>query len=225
MAKHSICAIPGCCYRVRMRGLCSNHYVEWLARGKECSVDGCHKLVCNGRGWCSPHYRRWLRHGDPLAGNAPHRAARQWIFDNRDHHGTECLIWPFGRTGNGYAVVRMDFKQKSMQTASRAMCEVAHGMPPHPWYEAAHSCGNGSGGCVNPLHLRWATPLDNRGDKLRHGTQSRGSSSATAKLTEAQVLEIRSMPDLPYSHIAKQFGVSAGTIRRIRKGIDWSWLK
>jgi hypothetical protein len=149
--------------------------------------------------------------------------AKRWVHEHARHRGRKCLIWPFARLQNGYGVVRMN-GAGSMQIASRAMCEVAHGKPPKPWYEASHSCGNG--GCVNPMHLKWKTPSDNRADKNRHGTAIRGSQHSRSKLSEGNVRKIRSLKGLvTQSSLAKRFGVAPSLISKVQNRIEWSWLK
>jgi hypothetical protein len=54
--------------------------------------------------------------------------------------------------------------------AHRLMCQLAHGDPPTPDHIAAHSCGRGHEGCVNPNHLSWKTYSENELDKRVHGT-------------------------------------------------------
>lgn len=33
------------------------------------------------------------------------------------------------------------------------MCELVYGKPPMPKHQAAHNCGKGNLGCINPKHL------------------------------------------------------------------------
>ncbi len=40
-------------------------------------------------------------------------------------------------------------------------------------------------------NLRWATPLENQRDRVKHGTATFGESTKRAKLTEAAVIDIR----------------------------------
>ena len=137
-----------------------------------------------------------------------------------------CVVWPFARMSNGYAVMRSDGK---VRLAHRVVCELVHGAPPSSKHEAAHSCGNGPGGCINPAHLRWATRLENDRDKLAHGTHLRGSRHGASRLTEQQVIEIRSRLAVDGAYgaagpLADEFGVSHATISRVRHGVDWGWL-
>jgi HNH endonuclease len=192
-----------------------------------CSIPDCgrpHK----GLGWCSKHYFRWKRHGDPLYRDAeapaPKRAAIKWIKDNANFSGAECLIWPFtARMTNGYGLVWWKGRKDG---AHRVMCEMVHGPAPSSKHQTAHSCGNGTGGCVSPRHLRWATPIENDGDKEKHGTRIRGEQIPWSKLTEDDVCVIRALIGKKTdTEIADQFGVSDGAIYLIRKGVNWKHVR
>lgn len=90
-----------------------------------------------------------------------------------------------------------------------------------------HDCDNPR--CVNPFHLRIGTHKDNTIDAIVRGR-------ATKKLTEEQVLEIRSncipsrmgrpTEDRPsgYDAYAKRFNVTARTIQNAYLGITFSHL-
>lgn len=105
------------------------------------------------------------------------------------------------------------------------MCMVAHGEPPTGSHEAAHSCGNGREGCVNPRHLRWATPVENQSDKVAHGTTYRGERHWSAKLTEVEVKEIRALlGTMSQAAIARLYGVDPSAVSEIKSGKTWGWL-
>lgn len=186
---------------------------------------------CNGdahgpgtaKGYCRAHYKRFRRHGDPLAGGTAMGARQRWIKDHVEHKGDDCLIWPFSRTESGYG----QFKVAGQSTiASRVMCEAAHGAPPTLDHQAAHSCGHGSSGCMNPRHLRWATRLENEADKIVHGTLSRGEKQGQAKLTEGDVRTIRRLAGTCFQRdLAKRFGVARSQVGRIINGERWAWLE
>lgn len=132
---------------------------------------------------------------------------------------TDCLIWPFARSGSGYGGLTVDRK---LRLVHRLACEARHGPAPSPLHEAAHSCGNGKGGCCNPQHLQWKTKKQNQADRVVHGTHSRGERCKTAKLTEADVREIfRLRRKMPMHEIAKRFGVSATTVNHIYHRRVW----
>lgn len=189
-----------------------------MANSRLCSIPNCGKPRI-GRGWCEGHYRRWRKHGDPHAGMTSPGAPRRFIEETAlPFRGDDCLTWPFARYYNGYGVVRVGGHN---HVASRYICTLVHGDAPQG-FEAAHSCGNGNLGCINPRHLSWKSPIDNAADREQHGTQPRGEKVPGSKLSEWQVKKIRSMAG---SHtqqsIADAFGVSRRTVGFILKGETW----
>jgi predicted XRE-type DNA-binding protein len=65
-------------------------------------------------------------------------------------------------------------------------------------------------------------------DKLIHGTVARGGRIKQAKLTEAQVREIRTLikkGGLTQEAIGARFGVRQGTVNNIARGKNWAWLE
>lgn len=90
-----------------------------------------------------------------------------------------------------------------------------------------HGCHSDSNPANNRLdNLRWDTRSGNESDKVANGTSNRGSRNRASKLSQAQVVEIKSRilvgeksPD-----IALIYGVSRGAINAIKRGRAWSWL-
>jgi hypothetical protein len=235
MATPRICSIPDCGKGIFARCLCAAHYTKLLRHGdplkgrarrkviSECSVDGC---IARGgrRGLCVKHYARWKRHGDPLVITmAPAGSHIEWLYQHVAYQMDDCLQWPFPRStkdGRGYT----DFRGSRIG-AHRAMCFLAHGDPSVPSLEAAHSCGKGHEGCVNPRHLRWATTRENEADKIEHGTRLRGMSIGNAKLTADDISAIRSLcGTMRQSEIAALYGVKQTTISAIKRRQIWAWL-
>jgi hypothetical protein len=71
-------------------------------------------------------------------------------------------------------------------------------------------------------NLAWGTTQDNANDKIRNGRQPRGELSATAKLTEADVREIRRLHgSMSLRALAAKFDVSHTAIRRAATGMKW----
>lgn len=115
-----------------------------------------------------------------------------------------CLHWPYNTSG-GYGQLRMNGGPKWVH---RLVCEATHGPAPTPKHEAAHSCGNGHLGCVNPHHISWKTRAENFADKLTHGTHNQGSKHPLAKLAEDEIREIRNLRGtLTQKEMARIFGV------------------
>lgn len=199
------------------------------ARFKACSIPDCngnaHADAKGARGWCRAHYHKWNRYGDPLGGRTRIGEAERWLQRHVRYSADECLIWPFSKGSRGYGRVQIG-EQKL--PAHREMCARAHGDPPTPKHEAAHSCGNGHLGCVNPRHLRWDTHQGNMSDTLEHGTHTRGERQPTHKLTEADVRSIRvayAGGTVSQQALACKFGIGQAQVGRIIRRERWAWLE
>jgi transcriptional regulator with XRE-family HTH domain len=103
--------------------------------------------------------------------------------------------------------------------AHRFMCSLVHGEPPTPKHTAAHSCGNGHGGCVNPHHLSWKTQAENLEDCRQHGTLVRHHGGNVRRVLPEEVRAIREARGFQtQGQLAAKFGVSEGTISDIWHG-------
>lgn len=231
-----ICSVDGCGKPIlNSRGWCSKHYQRWrrngdplLAKlirteaGQVCKADGCEREV-SAKGLCVNHYVRLRKRGsyEDDALSPRYRRRAKWLTAHADHDDDECLIWPFGASDHGRGQATLAGKHMS---APRAMCMLAHGKPPTERHHAAHSCGNGHSGCINPKHLRWATPAENEADKMEHGTLRRGTEINTNKLGEDDVMAIRASAESGVA-LARRYGVTPSAVSSIRTGKSWSWLK
>ena len=197
---------------------------------KPCAVSGCNRnasTTAGGRcGLCGAHYRRKRIHGDPLGGPPPRTAAGEplaWLQRHVVYSCDDCLIWPYSKSSTGRAVI---YFRGASTTAHRVMCVLAHGEPPAPQLDAAHSCGNGHLGCVNPRHLRWATRRENTEDSAEHGTMARGEHFPRARLRDADVEEIfRQLATETNKDIAARFGIDPSYVSQIRHGKRRAWMK
>lgn len=194
---------------------------------KPCCVENCkgnaHWTKKGIGGMCRSHWRRLQTHGDPNGGRPRNgetkRFYREVVLTCTDN---DCLIWPYARN-NGYGIMNFGGKAK---TVHRLACIEVHGNPPTPDHQAAHNCGNGSSGCVNPQHLEWKTPAENQADKVIHETDNRGERCAASKLTTAQVREIRALKGrMTQTQIGEIYGVNYITIGDIHNRRTWAWLE
>lgn len=210
--RRAICETEGCERKVFARGLCSTHYMNGDFR-PACSIDGCSRKAA-AKGLCSAHYKRFMRHGSPyVVMRQANGTYRKWLEAHVNHEGDVCLIWPFARDRNGYG-------------PSREMCRLAHGEPPTPDHQAAHSCANGHEGCVHPVHLRWATRLENQGEMVAHGHSNQGERCPITPLTENDVREIRRLKGtMSQRAIAKRYGICHQTVGNIHRRKTWWCLE
>lgn len=199
-----------------------------MAAKRICAVDGCCKTDTIVRGYCRIHYHRFMKYGDPLAGPTFNGEPLAWLEARVRHADKDtCLIWPYARHeanrgGRGYGKVFIGGEQRF---AHRVMCTLAHGDPPTPKHEAAHTCGKGHEGCVNPNHLRWDTTQGNADDRRVHGTVNKGSRNGRAVLSEDDVRQIKSLlGTMSQRAIAERFGVSRWAVTDIANGRRWAWL-
>lgn len=74
-------------------------------------------------------------------------------------------------------------------------------------------------------NLEWCTKLENQNHAVRTGLMQKGQNRPSAKLTEAQVLEIYKLKGiLKGQDIANKYGVSKNTINCILRGSKWNYL-
>lgn len=86
-----------------------------------------------------------------------------------------------------------------------------------------HTCDNRP--CCNPKHLVPGSIADNNRDTVERGRQAWGERSAKAKLSEADVIEIRRLAGtVPFSVLAVRFGVSDRAVRYAASGERWRHL-
>ena len=88
--------------------------------------------------------------------------------------------------------------------------------------EAAH--GDGSPANAALSNLRWDTPAGNNADKVKHGTAIRGERHSMAKLTNADVLAIRS-DQRTQRVIARDFCINQAHVSLIKSGRAWAHLQ
>ncbi|MGC4107812.1 MAG: HNH endonuclease signature motif containing protein [Thermomicrobiales bacterium] len=137
------------------------------------------------------------------------------------NESTECIEWSKGRDKDGYGIegVKRDGKWTSVR-AHRLAWTVVHGEIPKGMF-VCHECDNPS--CINVAHLFLGTARDNSDDKVSKRRHLFGESSAFAKLTEREAIEVRAS-ELPYDTIANQYHITRVEVIRIKQGKVWSHL-
>ena len=144
---------------------------------------------------------------------------RFWSKVDRSGGPDACWLWTahrhkgYGRFGVGSTV----------QAAHRISWELTNGPIPRGMH-VLHDCPGGDNpACCNPAHLRIGTHIDNMADMSAKGRRApilvrRGELHGQAKLTDAQVAEIRrryAAGGISQPNLAKEFGVSQSHICRL----------
>jgi hypothetical protein len=143
--------------------------------------------------------------------------AYKWLVAHKDYpHQDWCLVWPFARDKHGRGMLGY---LGVHYWAHRFMCQLVKGDPPTPAHTAAHSCGNGHGGCINPHHLVWKTQAENLEDCRAHGTLVRHHGGNVRRIMPEEVEAIRGARGFQtQAQLAAKYGVSEGTISDIWHG-------
>jgi len=142
---------------------------------------------------------------------------RFWQRVNRSDDPDSCWPWTGSKHADGYGKLRW---HGGNVLSHRKAYELANGDIPEGLC-VRHKCDNRP--CCNPAHLEVGTWADNVNDKVSRGRHRRGENAGTAKLTAANVEEIRrsfrngtSRYDLAY-----RFDVSHTQICNIINGKRW----
>lgn len=135
-----------------------------------------------------------------------------------------CWIWVGTLNHHGYGNFR-GFNGKN-DKAHRFSYRLHYGKFDES-LEILHSCDNPA--CVNPKHLSVGTHDTNMEQMVERGRSipMRGENAFNNKLTEEQVLEIRSRysnGNGTYKSLSGEFGVSVGHIKNLVIGKSWAWL-
>jgi len=140
-----------------------------------------------------------------------------------DKSGGESACWPWTGCVNvyGYGVSRFLWKQTR---AHRLAYSFVNGWIPKGM-SVLHHCDNPP--CCNPSHLYCGTQKENMADRSARGRNPHGESAYQSKLTNKQVLEIRTLyaeTKMSRKEIANRFQIAVGTLQKILYGDTWKHL-
>jgi hypothetical protein len=139
----------------------------------------------------------------------------------RVRHKTKGNILKNHLTPNGYFYARFN---KQTLTVNRLICLAFHGEPPTQKHQAAHN--NGIRTDNRPDNIRWATREENYQDQILHGTSKKGEQHHLSKLTDKDVLKIRSLAraGMLQRSISEIFGIKNGAVSRIINYKRWAHI-
>ena len=175
-----------------------------------------------------------------LAGDFTHASARR-LWSKIDRRSADaCWPWTCGLS-HGYGALRIGHGRKV--PAAGAVFALINGSVPAGKL-VRHSCDNPP--CCNPAHLLLGDDKDNADDRTARGrdepnrargdrsgsrlhpeTRPRGERAAKAKLTEADVREIRRRSEAGEGlrALGRAFGVSGNAIRDVCLGKSWAHVR
>lgn len=132
----------------------------------------------------------------------------------------QCWEWQSTRNLRGYGKFWLHGRTDLAHRVSYKL----HKGPIPAGLQVRHTCDNPP--CVNPSHLLVGTGKDNARDAIERDRYRRGSANGRAKLTEAQVTEIRRCSDDGETQVsmARRFGVSRAAIQWVLNGRSWAGL-
>lgn len=215
-----------------------NEYAPWVAKyGLQYEYGLC-QCGCGEK----TAIARWTKSTKGIAKGKPYRyinghsrivpiATRFWQFVTI---GTfdECWLWQGGVNASGYGIMWAGGRAEG---AHRISWEIHFGPIPDG-SQVLHKCDvNYASGdftnrrCVNPHHLWLGTNQENNADMMEKSRDRHinGESHHAAKLTKAQVLEIRSLcaQGMAQPEIAERFGISQTHVSAINLRKVWRHIR
>lgn len=142
-------------------------------------------------------------------------------YRNRQGHPVaEPRLMSPGRRQDGYRVIKLG---RHHQTGVHILVLTSFvGPRPAPDMECRHLDGNRANNHLG--NLRWGTRSENYDDRRGHGTTNDGERHGNARLSNAQVKEIRAST-ASIRDLASRYSVSPITIGKITSGASWQGIE
>jgi hypothetical protein len=134
-----------------------------------------------------------------------------------------CWGWSGTLDEKGYGRVRTWVEDRWIPRLAHRVSWELHRGPIPEGLSVLHSCDCPP--CSRPDHLFLGNQLDNMQDCASKGRRPRGEQSVTAKVTEAQVIEMRqrfAAGERNYSKLGREYGISGAQARTIILREQWT---
>ena len=141
----------------------------------------------------------------------------------KDADPNRCIEWPFAKSKTGHGKISKNGKVIGPHRLALCIHEGRDAPPEGMW--CAHApiiCHNPS--CVNPYHLRWATPKENHNDMVIDGTDKIAGLNGRTILDPQKVREIRKSTEAS-TVLGEKHGVSRRAIEAVQKRETWAWVE
>jgi hypothetical protein len=148
------------------------------------------------------------------------RAIIRRFWPKVDRSGGPDACWPWTATASRYGYFYFD-PELEMVGAHRMAFTLCNGLLDEGDC-ILHVCDNPL--CCNPRHLVRGSQLDNIQDRNQKARQSRGSAHAKAKVSEADVVQMRKLRAVngwTYQRIAERYNLNNATAWRAINGKHW----
>lgn len=146
--------------------------------------------------------------------------ARNFLANFRIGRPDECWRWRTKLWPSGYGI----FSCWNRNMRAHRAAWIFYRSPIPDGMEVLHTCDNPA--CINPRHLFLGNTAINVADKIAKGRQPRGEQCTHAKLTAAQVAEIRARykaGGVSCRQLSKVYGVSDSAINDAVRGKTWGY--
>lgn len=192
-----------------------------MVDGPPCCACGCgrptkaYSQSYPARGIVKGEYARYL-HGHNREVRL--KSAEERFWEKVEIRGAdECWPWTAATRGMGHGVFWLGGRNV---VASRYAYELVNGGVDDET-SVLHHCDNPP--CCNPRHLFTGTQADNMADMVKKGRSLKHEDHSQAKLTEAEVGEIRRRRDSGelLRVLAADFGVTEANISSVARGMTW----
>jgi hypothetical protein len=139
---------------------------------------------------------------------------------------SECWEWAGGKDELGYGAVYISTiaGKRRYGRAHRVAYLLIYGEI-NEGLDVLHRCDNRA--CCNPAHLFTGTHQDNMQDRNQKGRQARGSKNGRAKLSDADVINLRELyatGDYSTVELSARFGLSSTATEHVISGENWRHL-